>query len=325
MATIYDVAARAGVSAATVSRVFNGTNVSPEKARLVLRVARELGYTPNRTARALRMQTSNVIGLIVADIENPFFTALARGVEDVAGEAGCSVVLCNSDEDPGREARHLQIAVSEHMAGVILVPAGGDSDVSALIERGRPVVSVDRALHGSPVDSVVVDNLAGGRAATTRLYERGARRVACITGPAAAETAQLRSAGWQAVFTERSPGLDPQHDLLHADYRVAGGRAAMMQLLARPDPPDAVFVANNLMAVGALRALEEHGLRPPGFGMAAFGDLPYFPLGPVGVDVVPLPARTIGATAATLLLERIRGSTEPHRTIMLSNEPDRVD
>ena len=322
MATIYDVAARAGVSVATVSRVFNGSNVSPEKAGLVLRVARELGYTPNRTARALRMQTSNVIGLIVADIENPFFTALARGVEDVAGAAGCSVVLCNSDEDPEREARHLQIAMSEHMAGVILVPAGGDSDVTALIERGRPVVSVDRALPGSPVDSVVVDNLAGGQAATLRLYERGARRVARITGPEVAETARLRSAGWREVFTERSPGSDPRHYLLHADYRVGGGRAAMQRLLAHPDPPDAVFVANNLMAVGALRALEEHGLRPPGYGMAAFGDLPYFPLGPAGIDVVPLPARRIGATAATLLLERIRGSTEPHRTIVLGNAPD---
>lgn len=322
MATIYDVAARAGVSAATVSRVFNGSNVSPEKARQVLRVARELGYTPNRTARALRMQTSSVIGLIVTDIENPFFTGLARGVEDVAGEAGCSVVLCNSDEDPLREARHLQIAVSEHLAGVILVPAGGHSDVSALIERGRPVVSVDRALHGAPVDSVVVDNRAGGRAATSRLYEHGARRVACVTGPEAAETAQLRSAGWQEVFAQRTPGADPRHYLVHADYRVSGGRAAMERLLARPDPPDAVFVANNLMAVGALRALEERGLRPPAFGMAAFGDLPYFPLGPVGVDVVPLPARRIGATAATVLLERIRGSTEPHRTIMLGTEPD---
>jgi LacI family transcriptional regulator len=109
---------------------------------------------------------------------------------------------------------------------------------------------------------------------------------------------------------------------VHADYRVGGGRAAMAQLLTLPDPPDAVFVANNLMAVGALRALEEHGLRPPGFGMAAFGDLPYFPLGPAGIDVVPLPARRIGATAAALLLERIRGNTEPHRTIVLSNSPD---
>src|SRR2546423_5017811 len=116
MATIYDVAARAGVSAATVSRVFNGSNVSPEKARLVLRVARELGYTPNRTARALRMQTSNVIGLIVADIENPFFTALARGVEDVAGAAGGPLVLGNSDADPGPGAPPLPTAGAGPMA-----------------------------------------------------------------------------------------------------------------------------------------------------------------------------------------------------------------
>lgn len=99
----------------------------------------------------------------------------------------------------------------------------------------------------------------------------------------------------------------------------------MAELLGRAEPPDAVFVANNLMAVGALRALEERGLRPPGFGMAAFGDLPYFPLGPVGIEVVPLPARTIGATAATVLLDRIRGATEPHRTIVLRNESERTD
>ncbi|MGH3587918.1 MAG: LacI family DNA-binding transcriptional regulator, partial [Pseudonocardia sp.] len=183
MATIYEVATAAGVSPATVSRVFNGSSVSREKTRLVLRAAERLGYSPNRTARALRMQTSTVIALIVADIENPFFTALARGVEDVAQAAGYSVVLCNSDEDAAREAGYLTIAVSEHMAGVILVPAGLDSDVSTLVERGRPVVSVDRALHRFPVDSVVVDNVAGGREASSRLYARGATRVACITGP----------------------------------------------------------------------------------------------------------------------------------------------
>jgi LacI family transcriptional regulator len=320
MATIYEVAARAGVSPATVSRVFNGSSVSREQSRSVLRAAEELGYTPNRIARALRMQTSNVIALIVVDIENPFFTALARGVEDVAQAAGYSVVLCNSDAEPSREAGYLRIVVSEHMAGVILVPASGDSDVSALIERRRPVVSVDRALHRFPVDSVVVDNLAGGREATTRLYERSAERVACITGPSTAETAELRSAGWREVFRQRSPALDPDDYLVRADYRVAGGHRAMAELLARPEPPDAVFVANNLMAVGALTELGERGLRPPAFGMAAFGDLPYFPLGPAGVDVVPLPARLIGATAASVLLERIRGGNQPYRTIMLRNQ-----
>ncbi|HYH30386.1 MAG TPA: LacI family DNA-binding transcriptional regulator [Pseudonocardia sp.] len=322
MATIYEVATRAGVSPATVSRVFNGSNVSREKTRLVLKAAEQLGYSPNRTARALRMQTSTVIALIVADIENPFFTALARGVEDVAQAAGYSVVLCNSDEDPEREAGYLAIAVSEHMAGVILVPADVDSDISALLDRGRPVVSVDRALPRFPVDSVVVDNLAGGREAAARLYDRGAQRVACITGPSAAETAELRSAGWREVFLRRSPGLDPQAYLVHADYRAGGGRSAMAELLDRPDPPDGVFVANNLMAVGAVGELGERGLRPPSFGVAAYGDLPYFPLEPSGVEVIPLPARLLGATAATVLLERIQGGQQPHRTIVLRNVAD---
>ena len=320
MATIYDVAARAGVSAATVSRVFNGAAVSREKVRLVRKAAAELAYTPNRSARALRLQTSTVLGLVVADIENPYFTALARGVEDTAQAAGYSVVLCNSDEDRAREARYLEIAVAEHMAGVILVPADDASDVSALLERGKPVVSVDRALRHAAVDSVVADNRAGGREGTQRLLERGFTRVACITGPRSAETAELRSAGWREAAG--AAGRRPERYLQHADYRVDGGERAMAALLDLPEPPDAVFVANNLMAVGALRELERRGLRPPAFGMVVFGDLPYFPLASTGVDVIPLPARLMGATAATLLLERIAGDTSPHRTVVLRNQPE---
>ncbi|MEJ3653374.1 substrate-binding domain-containing protein [Actinomycetes bacterium KLBMP 9759] len=173
-----------------------------------------------------------------------------------------------------------------------------------------------------PVDAVAVDNVAGGRTATARLYERGARRVACITGPRAADTAELRSAGWRQEFRRSCPTADPDAYLEHADYRVDGGRAAMARLLDAPDPPDAVFVANNLMAVGALAELRSRGLQPPSFGVAAYGDLPYMPLGPSGVEVIPMPTRLIGATAATVLLERIKGSTEPLRTVVLRNESD---
>jgi LacI family transcriptional regulator len=137
MATIYEVAARAGVSPATVSRVMNGTKVSPELAELVRAAASELDFTPNRTARTLRRQNSEVIALIIPDIENPFFTALARGVEDRAQESGYSVVLCNTDEDTGKEARYIDIALSEHMAGVILAPASDHSDLSSLLARHR--------------------------------------------------------------------------------------------------------------------------------------------------------------------------------------------
>ncbi|MEV4511066.1 LacI family DNA-binding transcriptional regulator [Dactylosporangium sp. NPDC049525] len=319
MVTIYQVAARAGVSPATVSRVMNGTKVSAESERLVRAAAAELAFTPNRTARRLRGQTSEVIALIIPDIENPFFTALARGVENRARAAGYSVVLCNTDDDPAREATYIDIALAEHMAGVILAPADDASDVSRLIASNRPVVAVDRSLHRPDIDAVTVDNRAGGLSAAESLFAAGFSRVACITGPNSVETAQLRMEGWQRATRHRQPA---HNDVLlrYADYRVDGGRAAMVDLLSLPEPPDAVFVANNLMAAGALEALHDAGLAPPRFGLAVFGDLPFASFDRRGIRVVPLPARELGEAAAGLLLERIAGDTGPARTVVLRTD-----
>ena len=195
MATIYEVAKRAGVSPATVSRVFNGSVVSAEKERLVRAAAEELAFTPNRTARTLRRQSSEVIALVIPDIENPFFTSLARGVEDSARAAGFSVVLCNTDEDTEKEAHYLRIAVLENMAGVIIAAASDRSDLGPLLARSRAVVAVDRGPHGFDIDAVMVDNRTGGRLATRALIDHGCRRIACITGPADVETAQRRRRG----------------------------------------------------------------------------------------------------------------------------------
>jgi LacI family transcriptional regulator len=319
MPTIYEVAARAGVSPATVSRVFNGINVSPEKSRLVRQAAEELSFIPNRTARTLRRQSSELIALVIPDIENPFFTSMARGVEDVAQAAGYSVVLCNTDEDHDKEAHYLDIAISENMAGVILAAAGDRSDLSTLIARNRPVVAVDRGPHGFDIDAVTVDNRAGGFAATQELVKAGYRRIACITGPADVETAQDREAGWRQAIVSAGIAAESEKYLRHADYRVDGGRHAMDELLTLEEPPDAVFVANNLMSVGALQVLVKHDLVPPKIGMASFGDLPFSALAPSGIMIVHLPARHLGTTAATLLLERINGDKHPSRTIVLRN------
>ena len=142
MATIYEVAKLAGVSPATVSRVFNGMGVSEEKKVAVREAARVLRFTPNRTARSLRRQESEVIALVLPDIENPYFTEMARGVEDVASAAGYSVVMCNSDSQVEKEAKYLQIAISEHMAGVIVAAASDHTNLDDLIATGRPVVAV---------------------------------------------------------------------------------------------------------------------------------------------------------------------------------------
>jgi LacI family transcriptional regulator len=317
--TIYQVAARAGVSAATVSRVMNGARVSAESERRVRAAAAELAFTPNRTARRLRRQYSEVIALIIPDIENPFFTALARGVENRARAGGYSVVLCNTDDDPARESTYIDIALAEHMAGVILAPADAASDVSRLIAHQRPVVAVDRSLNRADVDAVTVDNRAGGLSAAESLFAAGFSRVACITGPSSVETAQLRMEGWQQASRDRH-GAGDEELLRYADYRVDGGRAAMAELLALREPPDAAVVANNLMAAGALDALHDAGLTPPGFGLAVFGDLPFASFGRRGIRVVDLPARKLGEAAAGLLLDRIAGDDGPARTVVLRTD-----
>ena len=326
MATIYEVAAAAGVSPATVSRVFNGVNVSEEKAELVRAAAAELRFTPNRTARSLRRKNAEVVALVIPDIENPFFTSLARGVEDVAQAAGYSVVLCNTDEDPRKEAKYLDIAVSENMAGVILAEADGRADLGDLVARNRPIVAVDRSTRFD-IDSVVMDNRAAGMAAAGILRDAGFRRIACITGPAEVETGQERADGWRSAVDPGAPFPPPDDYLRRSTFRVDGGREAMQDLLALDPPPDAVVTTNNLMGVGALQVLTETGLVPPAFGVAVIGDLPFTTLTPTAIGVVRLPARLMGTTAATMLIERITGDRQPARRVVLASEvvtaPDR--
>ncbi len=317
MTTIYEVAARAGVSPATVSRVFNGIAVSPSYAERVRAASDELGFVPDRTARRLRRRGSEVIALVIPDIENPFFTAVARGVEDRARESDYSVVLCNSDEDRDKESRYLQVALSEHMAGVVLAPATHRPDLDALVARGTPVVAVDRAAHGYDLDAVLMDDEASGRIGAERLYAAGHRLVACITGPAGVDTADRRARGWAGVFADRHPGLDPAPWLVHADYRVDGGRAAMHELLSREQRPDAVVVANNLMGVGASQALAAGDE----VDLLVLGDLPFGMWPPAGSQVLPLPARRLGTVAAELLLARIAGDATPARQVVLDNDP----
>ena len=324
-ATIYEVAALAGVSPATVSRVLNGGSVSEAYAQRVREAVETLQFRPNRTARSLRRQRSEIIALIIPDIENPFFTALARGVEDEALRAGYAVVLCNTDEHLDKEERYLEMALSGHIAGVVLAPASAATRLETLVERGMPVVTVDRPAHGHEVDSVVMDDVEAARRATTALYDQGFSRVACITGPHDVDTAANRAAGWREIFRARTPGVDPGRYVRYADYRVPGGRAAMSALLGLAEPPDAVFVANNLMSVGALQELVEAGHRPPGVGLASLGELPFLPPGTAGVTVEPWPARALGTAAASLLVERIHGATGPARRLVVGSSGDAVE
>ena len=179
---------------------------------------------------------------------------------------------------------------------------------------------VDRPIAHPPVDLVVLDDEDAAARATRALYDRGYRRVACITGDPGSPTAPLRAAGWQRVFTQRSPGMDADRYLRYTDYRPGGARAAAASLLAPPDPPDAIFAANNMLGVGALSALVEAGRRPPAVGLAALGELPYPAWEATDVVIEPWPGRLLGVTAADMLLEHIRGDSPDPRTVILRSD-----
>jgi LacI family transcriptional regulator len=317
MVTIYDVAAMAGVSPATVSRVFNGIKVSPDRVDAVRKAALELGFVPNRNARRLRTSSSEIIAMLIPDIENPFFTIMVRAVEDVARAGGYSVMLCNTDEDPVREQEYLRVAVSDPVAGIIMAPSSRSSNLDIAIERGVPVVCIDRRAPLYSVDAVVADNFAGAKAAANMLIESGYRRPACVSGPEGVETADDRAEGWAASYRE-SIGAEPAPELvIRTSYTVSGGEAAARQLLALPEPPDAIFAANNKLASGVIRVLAQSGKLPPAIGVVSFGGLPLVLLVPVGVLEAHLPVREMGITAATMLLERIRGLDVPARDVVV--------
>ena len=204
MAKISDVAREAGVSEATVSRVLNNNpKVKKEYVEQVKSAIAKLGYRPNGVARNLRRKSTDVLALIISDVGNPFFTAITRGVEDIAQRNGYSVLLCNADEDPTKEAIYLGVVEDEQVAGVILSPHAVATDVTRLRNASIPLVIIDRPLS-EDFDTVMVHSREGAKTATDHLIECGWRRPACITGPEDAATAQDRLAGYQDAVRQHS-------------------------------------------------------------------------------------------------------------------------
>ena len=306
MPTIIDVAVEAGVSVATVSRVLNGkTNVNPELARRVHAASGKLGYRPNSVARSLRRRSSDVIALIINDVGDPFFTAITRGVEDVAQRSGFSVLLCNTDEDADKEAKYLKVVEQEQVAGVILSPHSASSDVSRLIQAAVPLVAIDRTLD-EPVDSVMVQSREGARRATDHLIDAGWKRPACISGPSRASTAHDRLEGYLESIRRHS-GFEELYAL--GAFSQRGGAEAAATLLDAPTPPDALFVANAYMALGALEEIQRRGLHMgEDIGVIAFDNAPWTPFTSPPMSVVAQPAYDVGRQAAQLLMDRIRSN-----------------
>ena len=307
MTTIKDVARLAGVAPITASRVINDSGYVSEATRSRVEAAIEqLGYVPNRIARSLRSKQTHTLALVLTDITNPFWTTIARGVEDAASAEGFSVILCNTDESEVKEFSYVGVLLQKQVDGFLLVPAHSEGRSVALIRRqGVPVVVLDRTVP-APVDTVRSDSVGGSRVLTEHLLSQGHRRIAMLSGPRQVSTAADRVQGFREAM--RAAGVAPDERMvIFGEFTRKGGQAMAEEVLGLTPRPTALVAANNFIAVGAFRALQGLGLRvPEDVALVAFDDLPpSFRMEPF-LTVAAQRVYEVGQTATQLLLRRLR-------------------
>jgi LacI family transcriptional regulator len=324
-AGIKEVAVEAGVSVGTVSNVLNRPDiVAPDTRERVLAAIRRLGFVRNESARQLRAGRSRSIGLVVLDVANPFFTDVAHGAEAVADAHDTMVMLCNTGEDPQRELRHLEMLEQQRVLGVLITPVDIKSPrIDAMIERGTPVVLVDRRSTRRNRCSVGVDDVLGGRLAGSHLLDQGHRRIAFVGGPPALPQVRERLAGVEQAVARSA--TDAGLTVLETpSLTVAAGKVAARQLVAMPVSrrPTAVFCANDLLALGVLQELSRNGLDVPGdMALVGYDDIDYAAAATVPLSSVRQPREQLGRRAAELMFDKIDlGDAHKHRQVVFEPE-----
>ena len=317
--TIRQVAALAGVSTATVSRVLaRSGRVSADLEDRVRAAARQLNYQPNRAARNLRARQGSTVGVLIPDIQNLFFTAIVRGIDDEVTKFGYTLLLANSDGSAERERVYLDTFRAEGVAGMLAIPSQNDERAfRQFLETGVPLVILDRTVPLPNVDLVSVTNREGAAEAVRHLVSLGHRRIAMLAGMEAHNVGSERKAGYFQALEAAGLPADPSLVKDGAFEREAA-RNATFELLDLPDPPTAIFSGNNTMSLGVLQAVHERRLEVPGdLSIVGFDDMPWQVAMQPPLTCVAQPTYDIGATAARLLLERIAEPGRPVRRVVL--------
>ncbi|GAA1294248.1 LacI family DNA-binding transcriptional regulator [Pseudonocardia aurantiaca] len=312
--TIREVAARVGVSTATVSRALSGAKrVSPAVVEQVRQAAEELGYSANGIASALRRSRTDTVGMVVPSITNPFFTSLVEGVEHALQDSGRQLFLCSSRSDPALEAQRLRSLVARQVDGIVISPVHGTESTGAVSWAAGelPLVQVDRYVTGVESDWVGVDDDAALRLLLEHLAERGVRTAAFVSSELTSSSTELRVAGFQEHSARLGIGLAPGGMLL-GEYSIEWGREAMQRLLAGPSLPDAVTCADDLIALGVLQTCAAGGVRvPDDLLVTGFDDIPFAALSDPPLTTVRQPQVEIAAEAVRLLADAERAGERP--------------
>ena len=314
--TIKDVAAHVGVTDMSVSRVVNNSGAVSESVRARVKEAiEELGYIPNRLARGLRSSRTHTIALVVTDVTNPFFTTVARGVEDAASDREHLVLLCNTDESEAEELRYLEMLSQQSVDGVVLVPArNGSAALEFATKRGLTVVMIDRRVPTRDVSVVRCDSEAGAAEMARYLADLGHREVAVLAGPVGVPTSDDRVAGFLGALE----GGEIRTNVFHGQFSTESGREGVARAMSMNPRPTALFALNNFVTIGALQMLHELGIRvPEDIALVGFDDLPPAMVGQPFLTVVSQPAYDMGKRAVELLLNRLDGSDTAIREIVL--------
>jgi len=312
MITIRDVAQHAQVSVTTVSHVINGTRFVSEDAKTRVQTAiAALNYVPSAVARSLKSSRTHTVGMMIPNNSNPYFAEIIRGIEDACFAAGFNVILCNSDDDPHKQAAYVRVLSEKQVDGLIVLSSGGDPELlDTLRSASMPQVVVDREIEDLTADLVEVDHEGGARIAVEHLIGLGHARIACIAGPLELSPARQRVQGWRSALDAARLAYD---DTLMASgsFTAEGGHAAMCALLARR--PSAVFASNDLMAIGAICAAAEAGLRvPQDLSVIGFDDIARAAYSNPPLTTIAQPKHQTGELAARMLMQRI---AEPGRAL----------
>jgi len=310
--TVHEVARRAGVASITVSRVLNGhASVSVETRRKVQTAMRDLDYVPNALAQSLKGRSTRTLGLVVGDVSNPFFTLLARGLEDAATAAGYSVILCNSDDDPKKERAYLEILARRRVDGLVLTPSQTDPEpVLEWARRSGPVCLVDRPVVGldfrsAGIDIVRGENLDSAERLVAHLVQHGHRRIGIVNGPLALSTAVDRLTGYRRALAAAGIAVDERLERA-GRFSVESGRTQTAELLAHKRRPTALFATNNLLALGGMLAARDRELSIPGdLALVTFEDIPDVAAVWPFISVAAQAAASMGQEAGRFILERI--------------------
>lgn len=308
MANIHDVARLAGVAPITVSRVINNNGYVSEKTRQSVEAAiEELAYVPNALGPSLRSKRTMTLALVLSDITNPFWTTVARGVEDTANENGYHIIIGNTDESPEKQSDYLTFMLQKQVDGFLLVPASSNMTSSDIFQRQRvPFVVLDRQILGDDYDSVHSDSEGGAYELTKHLLDLGHKHIAVITGRQDNSAAKDRVRGFhQAV---EKAGLDGNQQVYWGEFNQETGYQYTLEILRATPRPTAIFATNNFIAIGAMRALRDKKLSVPNdMSVVAFDDLP----AAITIDpfftVASQPAYEMGVKATELLIARLAG------------------